>query len=833
MGKNRLIIITCGISLIEKLISKKGSKYNKDYYNSNRGDFSETKFSIDFCHYLKENIQDPKIEEGINAQIFKRTGHRLGKNTLGLKKIVEINDELPAEISSLIMFYIKEGEIKFWDATIKPINEVNDDIILLHSDTDDGKCSAEKIKVIIQELGFGKPHLKKVDNLKPYDESEELDPTKTLNCGENSQEAVNRFLTETLASYNKKIHNRIFGLPNLLEIISQIIEKEMKNKDEIVINITPGYKGTIPYLANLASVYPDVRLFYLYEKSPAIIEIPPLPMNFDFVKFRDYRGLIRQFKYGEYRKNTGKDVIPYLPLRHLLDDKGNLNPFFTLFNNRYQKEKENLTQFGTGNEFLVLFDKIKKKKDADKYKNYLLDRFQYWQFVSIGDRIPETVEHGRGHIQRHLDFLLQIMIPIFKHQRETKEDFSFITAKELFYLISAIWLHDIGHSGDVVKWQSKENADPLAIFDEEEIETWDIKDFPSLVRDYHSILSANIIWEHKKELFDIENGKKYDNLVSNLDIKIIALLAMYHRKSMQVESDNFNHFQFKNIKKLHFESLNKYNEKDKKLEKDRFLFILALLRIIDGHDVQEERATTDEQIYMRDVNLEKDKKYIISRLKQFNDLEEILDEFHLEMKEIGKEKDRETVDNYLKNRELKRSLLREIWQKFNECYKENGENEELNEVFEIIVTNIVHKYIIDRKLDIKDIDYFKRRYILSLFNQLIFKISTKKHFDKHKQVESVVFVPTGKKFKKAFIFNCIIYLKEAMDVESEKYKKFKNYVIKDMFGEYCKGDEDSKEIYKKFKDLFLIEKYIVRHEESALEEYKIDNGPESATIQGL
>ncbi len=69
------------------------------------------------------------------------------------------------------------------------------------------------------------------------------------------------------------------GLPKLIE---KLVDLGINN-EEIMLNITGGYKGVIPYLTIIGQLFKNVYIMYLYEKSDKIIKIPKLPINFDWV----------------------------------------------------------------------------------------------------------------------------------------------------------------------------------------------------------------------------------------------------------------------------------------------------------------------------------------------------------------------------------------------------------------------------------------------------------------------------------------------------------------------------------------------------------------------
>jgi len=74
------------------------------------------------------------------------------------------------------------------------------------------------------------------------------------------------------------------GLPKLIERLVSL----GVNKEQIILNITGGYKGLIPFLTILGQVYDNVQIVYLYEESNSIIFIPKLPINFNAGIAEDY-----------------------------------------------------------------------------------------------------------------------------------------------------------------------------------------------------------------------------------------------------------------------------------------------------------------------------------------------------------------------------------------------------------------------------------------------------------------------------------------------------------------------------------------------------------------
>ena len=78
------------------------------------------------------------------------------------------------------------------------------------------------------------------------------------------------------------------GLKNLFDAIYQIIptDKDKKDWNDIVLNITGGYKAIIPHLTILGQIY-HCPIYYVFEENETqkydLIEVPTLPISFDWL----------------------------------------------------------------------------------------------------------------------------------------------------------------------------------------------------------------------------------------------------------------------------------------------------------------------------------------------------------------------------------------------------------------------------------------------------------------------------------------------------------------------------------------------------------------------
>lgn len=583
------------------------------------------------------------------------------------------------------------------------------------------------------------------------------------------------------------------GIKNLFTFVSDKIEDEGDIYDEIIFNITGGYKGTIPYLTLFGMLYQEreikgkkIKPFikYLYEKSKDIITLPNLPVAFDIFTWRNYRGFVRAMPHleAEVAKLFLDKILPAqiggLFEKDRLKNEYRLTTLGETLEKRYNDEKEGeLTPYGRG---YLLVDKI-----HDKHKRKALqDCINRWQYLWLGDLIPETVEHARGHTQRVLELAAQILYPILNKDEKFFGDNPDQRDNNLIALISAIWLHDLGHSGTYLNCKQ----DEITIIDIDNKETEyeeikrDIKGFPSQVRNIHHILSWYLIGKDKNELFqskrnDSDNEWAKDETIFDNDlIKDIRRICLYHRGKMPVlENPDQESPKVENSKP--YEAIGiKIREPLEKLSSNKVTLPLlgALLRIADGGDVQEERTISPNYTAMR----------FLQNDRELETLE----------KEEGEYRDKVDVSQlptYLKN-------LKEEASKYF-----SNESREWDEQFDSLVSNCIQKYIQEEDLnDIGDTKIVLRNW-LSALDQYVFKNSTESHFNKHCGISAVMYLldkPKEENRKKEYHYKVLAIHKEGKD-DRERAELIEN-VKNVLTGEIKKEYEKVKDILNKNRIYF-------------------------------
>lgn len=124
------------------------------------------------------------------------------------------------------------------------------------------------------------------------------------------------------------------GMPNLMQRISQL-------DGQLVINITGGYKATVPHLTILSQIG-RIPLFYTFEdtdeESPDLIRIPQVPLSMDWQLVKQYADVFSKIDKGvEDWTEFGKEYGPAIDdLRGCIEVADNL-ALFSWFGEEFWK----------------------------------------------------------------------------------------------------------------------------------------------------------------------------------------------------------------------------------------------------------------------------------------------------------------------------------------------------------------------------------------------------------------------------------------------------------------------------------------------------------------
>jgi putative CRISPR-associated protein (TIGR02619 family) len=224
---------------MKKIITPVGTSLFENYLESRRADTNFKTVYMSFKNNKeradeldKEKNKRKKIEEVFNEEYFKN------------------NINASAEIKSLIKIKekLKEDELK---------------IYLLYSDTALGRLAAEIIKEFLplyNEFGKAEIEIKKIENLQIWDK-------------DNFEKGM------------KSLINEIYEIAN-----------NGYYWNNIIINITGGFKATIPYLTILAQIN-NCPLYYIFENTDSLMEITNIiPIEIKTEIFENYYGIFEKIE---------------------------------------------------------------------------------------------------------------------------------------------------------------------------------------------------------------------------------------------------------------------------------------------------------------------------------------------------------------------------------------------------------------------------------------------------------------------------------------------------------------------------------------------------------
>jgi len=177
----------------------------------------------------------------------------------------------------------------------------NDKIYLIHSETEDGNICVDYIKILIKKY---------------FKIEAELVEIKGLQV-KNAQKFKN------------------LGLKNLFDALDKIINRNTDS--EIVLNITGGFKSVPPYIT-LYGMLKQLKTVYLFEYSDSLIELPPLPLDYDaHILSKAMDALIKLEAETEMPRENFFKLIPNLEYHEqesyesLIEDCGNGNVTISAF----------------------------------------------------------------------------------------------------------------------------------------------------------------------------------------------------------------------------------------------------------------------------------------------------------------------------------------------------------------------------------------------------------------------------------------------------------------------------------------------------------------------
>ena len=547
-------------------------------------------------------------------------------------------------------------------------------ILLLSTNTDESISCAKEIERILKEKVFNTNFAK----------------NKIIINGSEASDII-----DTSEKFNLRMENTDYfseDLSELMEIIRGQLTENEKNKVRVILNITGGYKGVTPFFSLFGFLMDNIEMIYIHEDEKTLVRIPSLPLTWDFKLFDEYRTLV----------TSDNRFINYEPpgkFKMLFEKNGNKfqkNHFCETLQKIYHENR--LKRFGYG---MRLIQRL-----PNEYRRILIPEengqaggIYRWENIWMGDQIPETVEHSRGHSMRLMEYAASILEPCFRMNEKFLED------HELCCLICCLWLHDIGHTALTGTFDESKARVPVAIF-------------PTLVRHLHHFLSDDLI-------------KNLDSLPKDYR-GAVAMISLYHRGKMPIsELQNEDSKKEKwgfglNPKPLKEELSRKplfFGKK--KLELDSAVLLCALLKFIDCLDFQSDRVVDDNYYQERKKRTELELSYLQETFKEKEELlDSCLDEKVNIIRELAQKNDE----------------IFDVWKNLTGNLNDDWEKAcRINEMIEKInFPGQLSKTIQEILNDTKDpIEQFIFLELLSLIDKIGFKMSTHYHFLKHSRVKLV------------------------------------------------------------------------------------------------
>ena len=579
------IIITVGTSLL---------KEKKNIVTDTLRNKSKPRETPDSLQQLQADIEKWISEDNKSItdtiSLLKKRWNAVQSGSPGMSKF----DKLPAELASLARFSKDHS-----------LEKEHDQIHLICSDSHKGWLSGKILEIFLKDNVVCKTHLHTIEGLKAKDEK----------------------------SFKE------IGLRKLIDTIAKLSQRlEEQEHDEVFIIATGGYKAESIY-ATLMGMLCNRPIYYLHEDFQNNIDLPILPIQVDFDLWRENEALIdvvlslSKIEAEPYYKSLDERI------KRLLDGSGSSyrwTPAGLVLDKAYN-ETSRWSQFQASGKSLLSHlndDDLKKK-----YGDYLSELSEY---IWVGDKVPEMLDHALKHHQNLFRFAKMFLVPLLD------TDPCFMTSEEIYVLLCVILLHDCGHSLSAFPSVPKRPLLPTEIRNWHHIlgyERLNPEYFKPTEKNERASLLAELtsLWKYGPD--GGTTGKKLAQEFWEDELETIATIGLYHRRRMPLTEEKKEYKDIPACKKtftplacecLYFQGC-AFTESVVK--------IAAIFRIIDSCDLQFSRAGTDQERNLRkearDDDIEAEKKRTADAhklmsvvLQRFN-LNDIEKEVSAEIKKSG------------------------------------------------------------------------------------------------------------------------------------------------------------------------------------------------------
>ncbi|MBL3592504.1 MAG: hypothetical protein JMJ93_03215 [Synergistaceae bacterium] len=511
------------------------------------------------------------------------------------------------------------------------------------------------------------------------------------------------------------------SIDSLFETFDRKRMDEKEKDTSFLINSTGSYKAVVTY-ATLYGQINQLPCIYSFENNTKdYLHLTPLPLSFALAELDDEMALLQGVKEGAGGLLNDKqaEALPdWLKGLMTQDEEGNRKTLGLagVLVDHYRTNRRKTSGVGQG-----MIERIRQQKGGGPIADYIEERIQKeWAELWLGDQIPETVEHSRRHSKR----LMEIAANVFRSARpEDVEAVGLNDAKALALFVTAIYLHDIGHTALAFPvTPSGGGAFPLGLF-------------PSSVREVHHLLSRDLILAEGEDLLP-DDGSDLAPMLREL----VPLVCAYHRGYTHLLKEQKTaqpKGAVSQVGKLLFGDEH-FNETLRPLEEvleakkgkiaawglsiPKVLACAALLRVVDGCDVQADRTVDDVYLKARQKRTEKEAQALWQQLSFFNS--KLPADLRCKLDTLSDLINPERIDDLLRDNDqveaiktLTGDIYTAVFDKLN-ALKGSGDWAFINKDFEKIQA-------------------------LSLANRVAFKWEQFLHFGKHQAVGFVLPMPSA------------------------------------------------------------------------------------------
>lgn len=389
---------------------------------------------------------------------------------------------------------------------------------------------------------------------------------------------------------------------------------EQQGPEQPVFCTSGGYKSIVAFAVMYAQIH-SIPCLYTFENGPQAFELMHIPLGYAIGTLDEEISLLKAI--NSRKGQAGEDLEAALGVPQWVADTRPLAPMLIKSYERGRRQP-----CGTG---AALFDRLRNAGDRGRRLAQHLERLlaENWAELWMGDQIPETVEHSRRHSKRLMEFasnLFRCAGPQMEALLSLGEDPE--KPELLALLIASIYLHDIGHTAlsFPVRPASGQTPFPLGLF-------------PSAVREVHHLLTGELLRQYPERFF----GEEHDSEPFRFLKLCVPFLSEHHRGYTRLNDGVGNPSDLiRSVGKLLYGE-EKFAETLRPL-KDRFeealgsalpftadgiLRAAALLRVIDGCDVQSDRVISREYLRARLDRTQDEAKFLGAQLEAFALPEEI------------------------------------------------------------------------------------------------------------------------------------------------------------------------------------------------------------------